>query len=182
MKDDTPISYVLDRENKIIKIPFYTKMKWNKQICSLVGATNTVEVCNAKEFEIDNINLKKWKYTLNILLNKKKKPSTFDYDKYEKDLKEILDYIYEKIAQEYNLYFNLTNELKDIINESLISIEYKEKAIIELLKLLRFNSKNANFKHIKHSLAFGKKNDRVIEHATLITQSVAGLKERTYEF
>ena len=182
MKDDTPISYVLDRENKILKIPFYTKMKWNKQICSLVGATNTVEVCNAKEFEIDNINLKKWKYTLNILLNKKKKPSTFDYDKYEKDLKEILDYIYEKIAQEYNLYFNLTNELKDIINESLISIEYKEKAIIELLKLLRFNSKNANFKHIKHSLAFGKKNDRVIEHATLITQSVAGLKERTYEF
>jgi len=182
IKKDESISYVLDRENKILKIPFFTKMKWNEQICSLVGATDRVEVCNAKEFKIDKLNLKKWKYTLNILLNKKKKSNTFDYNKYENDLKEILNYIYEKVEREYNLYFNLTSELKDIIDESLISIEYEEKAIIELLKLLKFNSQTANFKHIKHSLAFGKKNDRTIDHATLITQSVTGLKERTYEF
>ena len=64
IKKDESISYVLDRENKILKIPFFTKMKWNEQICSLVGATDRVEVCNAKEFKIDKLNLKKWKYTL----------------------------------------------------------------------------------------------------------------------
>ena len=182
LENDIIISYVLDRESKILKIPFYTKIKWNDQICSLVGASDKVEVCNAREFKIDKINLNKWKYTLNILFNKKKKSDSFDYNKYENDLKEILNYIYEKISTEYNLYFNLADELKDIINESLISIEYEEKAIIELLKLLSFNSQNANFKYIKHSLAFGKKNGRIIDHATLITQSVTGLKERTYEF
>ena len=31
-------------------------------------------------------------------------------------------------------------------------------------------------------MAFGKKCSRTIDHATLITQSIAGLKERTYEF
>ena len=182
LENDTIISYVLDRENKILKIPFYTKIKWNDQICSLVGASDKVEVCNAREFKIDKINLNKWKYTLNILFNKKKKSDSFDYNKYENDLKEILNYIYEKISTEYNLYFNLTDELKDIINESSISIEYEEKAITELLKLLSFNSQNANFKYIERSLAFGKKNGRIIDHATLITQSVTGLKERTYEF
>lgn len=182
IKNDESISYVLDRENKIVKIPFFTKMKWNEQICSLVGATDRVEVCNAKEFKIDKLNLKKWKYTLNILLNKKKKSNTFDYNKYENDLKEILNYIYEKVEHEYNLYFNLTSELKDIIDESLISIEYEEKAIIELLKLLKLNSQNASFKHLAHSSEFGRKKGRSIDHATLITQSVTGLKERTYEF
>ena len=182
LENDTLISYVFNRENKILKIPFYTKIKWNDQICSLVGASDKVEVCNAREFRIDKINLNKWKYTLNILFNKKKKSDSFDYNKYENDLKEILNYTYEKISTEYNLYFNLTDELKDIINESLISIEYEEKIIIELLKLLKFNSKYSNFKYLKHTSTFGRKTDRIIDHATLITQSVTGLKERTYEF
>ena len=182
LENDTIISYVLDHENKILKIPFYTKIKWNDQICSLVGASDNIEVCNARELKIDKINLNKWKYTLNILFNKKKKSDSFDYNKYENDLKEILNYIYEKISTEYKLYFNLTDELKDIINESLISIGYEEKAIIELLKLLKFNSKYSNFKYLKHTSTFGRKNERTIDHATLITQSVTGLKERTYEF
>ena len=97
-------------------------------------------------------------------------------------LKETVHYIYEKVEREYNLYFNLTSELKDIIDESLISIEYEEKAIIELLKLLKLNSQNASFKHLAHSSEFGRKKGRSIDHATLITQSVTGLKERTYEF
>lgn len=182
LEKDTDISYILDEQNKILKIPFYTKLVWNKQICSLVGATDKVEVCNARELKIDKLNLCNWKYTLNVLLNKKKKIESFDWDKYEGDLKEILNYIYEKISKEYNLYFNLTNELQAIIDASLVSIEYEEKAIIELIKLLKFNSQTANFKYLGHSMAFGKKNDRMIDHAVLITQSVTGLKENTYEF
>lgn len=182
LEKDTDISYILDEQNKILKIPFYTKLVWYKQICSLVGATDKVEVCNARELKIDKLNLCSWKYTLNVLFNKKKKMESFDWDKYEGDLKEILNYIYEKISKEYNLYFNLTNELQAIIDASLVSIEYEEKAIIELIKLLKFNSQTANFKYLGHSMAFGKKHNRIIDHAVLITQSVTGLKENTYEF
>lgn len=182
LEKDTDISYILDEQNKILKIPFYTKLVWDKQICSLVGATDKVEVCNARELKIDKLNLCSWKYTLNVLFNKKKKMESFDWDKYEGDLKEILNYIYEKISKEYNLYFNLTNELQAIIDASLVSIEYEEKAIIELIKLLKFNSQTANFKYLGHSMAFGKKHNRIIDHAVLITQSVTGLKENTYEF
>ena len=80
------------------------------------------------------------------------------------------------------MYYNLKDELRNIIDDSKQTIEKTEIAIIELLKLLKFNSKNANFKHLNHSSAFGKKNDRIIDHAKLITQSVTGLKEQIYEF
>ena len=79
LEKDTDISYILDEQNKILKIPFYTKLVWNKQICSLVGATDKVEVCNARELKIDKLNLCNWKYTLNVLLNKKKKIESFDF-------------------------------------------------------------------------------------------------------
>ena len=35
------------------KIPFNSLIDWDGQICMLVGATDTVEVCNGKEFQID---------------------------------------------------------------------------------------------------------------------------------
>lgn len=182
LDDDVNISFIKDTNDNILKIPFYTKMSWNKQICSLVGATDKVEVCNAREFKINKNNAKKWKYTLNILLNKKKKKDDFDYIKYDNDLNEINAYIYSKIKKEYDLYKNLSDELKEIIELSNSSIENKEKLIIELLKLLKYNSVNANFKYLDHSMAFGRKHHKTISNATLIIQSAAGLKERTYEF
>ena len=56
--------------------------------------------------------------------------------------------------------------------------------IIQLLNLLKFNSVNANFKFLgqKYSSAFGKKNGRIIEHATIISKSVTGIRESRYEF
>ena len=167
------------------KIPFYSIIDWEGQICSLVGATDKVEVCNAIEFKINKINQIKWKYTLNRLFNKKDK--CIENSLYNQQLDELFTYIINKIENEYKLYCNLLPELKKYINiDSLnnISIEDKEKVLFELFKLLKFNSACANLKTLgsKASSAFGKKNDRIISNAAIINKSVTGLKERRYEF
>lgn len=168
------------------KIPFYSIINWDGQLCSLVGATSTVEVCNCKEFNISKENQMKWKYSLNRLFNYKKYKDIDDAI-YSSQLNEILYYVIEKMDKEYKLYNNLLEELKGYLDKNAIDnydITLKEKTLLELFKLLKFNSACANLKHLnsKASIAFGKKNDRVIEHAIIINKSVTGLKERRYEF
>lgn len=171
---------------KIIKnkIPFYTTFNWNNQICSLVGATDKVEVCNATEFKIKKENQIKWKYTLNRLFNHK---NCIDDSTYDIQLNELFNYITDKIHNEYKLYENLLPELKKYINQDVldsISISDKEKTLLELFKLLKFNSACANLKVLNKdaSMAFGKKHSRIISNAIVINKSVTGLKERKYEF
>ena len=86
---------------------------------------------------------------------------------YNEQLDELFDYIIVKIEKEYKLYCNLLSELKNYINiDSLnnISIEDKEKVLLELFKLLKFNSACANLKILDNhaSSAFGKKHSRII--------------------
>lgn len=182
------ISNLLNVDNKdsikIVrdKIPFYTVLNWNGKMCSLVGATDRVEVCNAKEFNISKENQIKWKYTLNRLFNN---ISNIEDDLYNKQLIEIINYVINKIEKEYMLYQNLVPELKGYLTDlENISIENKEKVLLELFKLLKFNSATANLKFLNSnaSIAFGKKNDRIIEHAIIINKSVTGLMEYRNEF
>ena len=167
------------------KIPFYSVLNWKGQICSLVGATDKVEICNAIEFQIDKTNQIKWKYTLNRLFNNKTKG--IENALYNEQLNELFNYIINKIEKEYKLYCNLLPILKSYINTNTlndISINNKEKIILELFKLLKFNSSCANLKTLdsQASSAFGKKNKKIISNATIIYKSVTGLKERKYEF
>lgn len=164
-------------------IPFYATLNWNGQICSLVGATDKVEVCNALEFFLDKAHMMKFKNTLNRLLNKKNK--VIDDIDYEKNITELIEYIYSKFTNNYKLYSNLSEELRTIIYDNIdCSLENKEKLIIQLLGLLKCNSVNANLKFLnsKYSMAFGKKHGRTIEHAIITNKSVTGIKESTYEF
>ena len=179
----------IDDYNKITiikdKIPFYSILDWNGQLCSLVGATAKVEVCNCTQFNISKENQIKWKYALNRLFNCNK--DLIDDELYNNYLDEIIDYVIEKIEKEYKLYSNLVNELKGYLNKDMlneISIEIKEKTLLELFKLLKFNSACANLKLLNSqaSIAFGKKHGRTIEHATIINKSVTGLRTRRYEF
>ena len=179
------INYVknlLDAEEAEIvkdKIPFNTILNWNEALCSLVGATDKVEVCNAKEFQIDKEHMKRWKKTLVRLF--KNKVDLVENNQYEKDLEEVLQYILEKVEKEYVLYQNLLDEMKQMFKKDL-TCEEKEKAIIEMLKLLKFNSACANLKFLNASTAFGRKEKRIIDHATIITQSTTGLWYSKYEF
>lgn len=180
LKDNDTIEIIKDR------IPFYSIIDWDGQICSLVGATDKVEVCNAKEFIIDKKHVQEWKYTLNRVLNGKENDKLTD-DVYNKQLSEIAVYIVEKLEKEYKLYNNLLGDMKNhfqIDNIDSLTVHEKEIIIIQMFRLLKFNSECANLKELdnKLSMAFGKKEKRIIEHGKIIYYSVTGLYEDIYEF
>ncbi len=166
------------------QIPFHSIINWNGQICSLVGASDYVEVCNAIEFNFDKKFMKIHKYALKKLYDKK---YTKEVDDYEHSLDNIITYIVDKMESKYCLYSNLIGDLKDMVNYKNyenFDIETKENIIKQLFNLLKFNSTTANFKFLnpKYSTAFGKKHGRTIEHATIISKSVTGIRESKYEF
>lgn len=165
-------------------IPFYSLLNWDGQICYLTGASDTVEVCNAKEFHFSKEFMIQHKDALHRLFHQKK--NAVDDETYECHLTDIIIYIVKKIEKEYQLYQNLILDLKKMIHFSdlsLLSLAQKETVIIELMRLLKCSSENANFKFLneKYSSAFGKKNGRIISNTTVITKSVTGIKENTYE-
>ena len=128
--------------------------------------------------------MKEHKYALKKLYDNKYK---LDIEDYERKLEEIITYIVDKVENKYKLYDNLVDELKKIVNYknySELNLEEKENIIKQLMNLLKCNSTNANFKFLnsKYSSAFGKKNDRIVDHATIISKSVTGIRESRYEF
>lgn len=167
------------------KIPFFSLLNWDGQLCYLVGATDKVEVINGKELHFDKDFMKKHKHSLNKLINNVK--MKIDEERYEKDLNDVIIYIVNKIDNDYLLYKNLIPELKKMINFEnidILTLEDKEKTIIELLHLLKCDSKTANFKFLNsnYSMAFGKKDKRIINSSSIYNKSVTGIKENTYEF
>ena len=165
-------------------IPFYSIINWNGQICALVGASDKVEVCNAIEFNFDKKFMKSHKYALKKLYDNK---YTKEVENYDNRLNEIITYIVDKIENEYKLYNNLVNDLKIMVNYDKydgLSMEEKENVIKQLLGLLKFNSTTANFKFLnqKYSSELGRKKSRVIDHATIISKSVTGIREAKYDF
>ena len=192
----------LDKNSKIEiikdKIPFNALLNWEGQICYLVGATDKVEVCNAKEFIIDAKHLNKWKYTLSKLLNnqrfypdalaQKLNISENEIDKkYSEDLSEIILYIVEKVKKEYKLYENLIPNMEEMFKTNNINtLETSEKEIIikQMFNLLKPNSLTANLKQLnsKYSMAFGKKHNRIISHMKIINKSVTGIYGVENEF
>ena len=160
------------------KIPFYSLMKWDNQICYLVGASDKVEVCNGKQFKYDKEFMKENKYALNKLFNKKDNVMLTNY---EEKLDDIINYIVDNIQNGYALFDNIIPELKLMINYgdySIFSIEEKERIIKELTNLLNCRSENANFKFLneKYSSEFGRKKGRIINHMELYSKSTSGLK------
>ncbi len=167
-------------------IPFYSEFNWNGQVCALVGASDKVEVCNAKQFQLTSNEMRHYKLMLSRLLNGRKK--LIDDAVYSRYLSDFIDLIINKVEKEYVLYQNLVSDMKIMFSikdeEVKLEIEAKEKVIIQLLKLLKCDSDTANLKFLdnSYSMAFGKKNGRIIDHATIINKSVTGLRSRRNEF
>ena len=165
------------------KIPFYSLLNWNNQLCYLIGASDKVEVCNAIEFKYRKDFMRNNKYVLNKIFNGK---DSDKIDDYSLSLDSVINYIIDSMENDYKLFTNLIIDLKNMTNNgdySIFSIEQKEKIIKELTKLLNIKSDNANFKFLndKYSSAFGKKNDRIIEICNIVCESPAGLRKKNYE-
>ena len=165
------------------KIPFYSLLNWDNQLCYLIGASDKVEVCNAIEFKYRKDFMRNNKYVLNKIFNGK---DSDKIDDYSLSLDSVINYIIDSMKNDYKLFTNLIIDLKNMTNNgdySIFSIEQKEKIIKELTKLLNIKSDNANFKFLndKYSSAFGKKNDRIIEICNIVCESPAGLRKKNYE-
>ncbi len=183
----------LDSNNKIEiikdKIPFNTLLDWKGQICYLVGATeDTVEVCNAKEFNINKDNMIKWKYTFKRLFSENKnKEKIIDDVSYHVQIDEIIKYIIEKIEKKYELYKDLLPKINKMFGEQELpntTLENKEKIIKEMFKLLNTSSLTANMKswNKDYSTAFGRKNKKTINHVKIINKSITGIWVKENEF
>lgn len=167
------------------KIPFYSLLNWDGQVCYLVGASDYVEICNAKEFNYDKDFYKENKYILNKIFNNKNEE--INEEVYNNGLNKIIIYIVDKMEREYKLYSNFIGELKDIVKYSSLdslSIEDKENIIIQLTKLLNCKSDNANFKFLdnSYSSSFGRKHRKVISNFKLINVSTTGIRKSEHEF
>lgn len=119
-------------------------------------------------------------------------------DIFNQQIDELFKLIIKKASTDYPLYenvfdklckvdeenvFNNLNLVNKNINDKNIS---KKQVILELFKMLKFNSTNANLEKLKCSVKF---NDRVgrnpginIKNGIFIYKSVTGLRERKYEF
>lgn len=175
LEEDSAIEIIKD------KIPFNVIIDWEGKICSLTGATDKVEVCNGKEFIIDKKHLREWKYTLNRVLNGIKTEKLSE-ENYNQQLSDIISYILDKIEHEYKLYNDSLEEMKSMFRVN--SIKDKEIIIIQILRLLKFNSETANLKDLDEKLSktYGRRKEKNISHGKLIYKSVTGLYEDTYEF
>ena len=164
-----------------------------EEICYLVGATDKVEVCNAKEFIIDSKHLNKWKYTLNKLLNGKTFSKQYLIDKlncseeilenkYDIELSEIVIYIVDKVEKEYKLYSDLLDNMKEMFkyyNIETLTIEEKEIIIKQMLNLLKANSLTGNFKLLnsKYNDRYGRTRQKNIKSVKIINKSTTGIYE-----
>ena len=177
--DDNSLCHIISKP-----LPFYSLIDWDGQLGYLVGASDTVELCNGKEFQYDKKFYKENKYILNKLFNDKN--YNISQANYNDGLNKIISYIINRIEKEYKLFSNLVGELKTMVdcnNLDRYSIEEKENIIKQLTKMLNCKSKNANFKFLntKFSSAFGKKDNRIITNCKVITKSITGIKESFYE-
>ena len=91
--------------------------------------------------------------------------------------------MYKRQEKEYVLYQNLVSDMKRFFhyaNPNELSLEEREKGIIELFKLLSCNSLCANLKVLNkdYSKTFGRKNEKVIDQTTFVNISPSGLYRR----
>ena len=163
-------------------IPFYTLLNLNGQICYLIGARSNyaeVEVVNGKEFKFDKDSMIRYKYSLNRLFNGRRQE--IDDDKYNNDLINIIEYIVEKMNKEYKLYKKQVSDLKEKIGyEDLINFskEEKEKIIIELMKLLKYDGEYPNLNFLNLPSEFGRKRVSKIENCIIYNKSKTGIRCR----
>ncbi len=165
----------------VTKIPFNTILDIDGKLCSIVGASKTAEICNAKEFKISKEKMKRWKHCLNHLLKNVALPEN-EKDLYDTHLNEIKDYILLKMENEYDLFKDLVPIIRNKIDDIELNTEIMERVIKELFNLLKFNSTAANLEVIGLISRFGRKAGLSIKNFKILTSSPAGTRKDTHEF
>lgn len=163
------------------KIPFNTILDIDGKLCSIVGASTSAEICNAKEFKISKEKMKRWMHSLNHLLKNVVIPEK-EKNLYDVHLNEIKDYILLKMENEYDLFKDLVPTIRNKMDDIELNTETIERVIKELFNLLKFNSTAANLEAIGLTSRFGRKSKQSIKNFKTITSSPAGTRKDTHEF
>ena len=169
---------------KIIKtiIPFNTLIKYNGQEVYLTG---NGELMNAYEIKINKENMKKWKYTLNLILNNKSipkydnKPIIAD-DEVDLQMNDIIEFLLS-LECKIPLYKSSINKVKNI-NITFLDFDTKKKLVLELFKMLSSSKNNADLKFIGGTEREGRLTFSNINNGVITFKSTTGLKESKYEF
>lgn len=184
-------SHLGTKKFKILKdkIPFETMINYKGQLTYIKGYGNANKDCtlsNAFELKISKELMKKWKYTLNKIINEKNIPIVNNLpiiteEEMHNHLIEILNYLFSQ-KNNFVLFENIINKIENNIDINRLSDEKLIKIIIEILKMFKCTSDNANLKDFGLSSRLGMLNGKVLTTGTLIFKSTTGIKERRYEF
>ena len=129
--------------------------------------------------------MKKWKYTLNLILNNKSipkydnKPIIAD-DEVDLQMNDIIEFLLS-LECKIPLYKSSINKVKNI-NITFLDFDTKKKLVLELFKMLSSSKNNADLKFIGGTEREGRLTFSNINNGVITFKSTTGLKESKYEF
>lgn len=167
-------------------IPFETMILYKEQLVYLKGYSTShknCELANAVELKIPKEKMKKWKYILNKILNKRKIPDNkqLSLEELRKGSLEILYFLLEK-KLEYPLLCKEIDKIKEHIDIEKLAQNEIEQIIVEIVKMYSCSSLNANLSAFGLGDRMGRLSGYNVDSGIIINKSVTGLRTRKYEF
>lgn len=176
---------------KIIKdfIPYEILINYKGQDVYIKGyslAAKGCEISNALQLKLPKEKVKKWKYVLNNVINKKDIPKNnmipiLNENEVSGIMQEIISYLYEQ-KKDYPLFSNEIVKIENKINLEELNCEELAKIILELFKIYHCNSVNGNLKEFGLGGRIGRLSGNSITEGIIISKSITGIKESKYEF
>ena len=161
-------------------IPYETEMIYKNQNVYIKGYSTSHKNCelsNASQLKIRKEYMLKWNNALAYILNNNK---SYEIEAY-KHSDDIIKYLLS-LENEYPLFAKEIIKIKEQLDFSDLTLQDKQKIIIELFKLFHCNSVNANLKMFGLSDRIGRLSGYNINDGIIINKSVTGIKESYYEF
>ncbi len=171
------------------KIPFEVLIDYKKQKVYIKGysiANKGCELCNAHQLKIPKEKMKKWKYVLNKVLNQidipmEKGIPIVSNDEMITIMLEIITYLYQQ-KENYPLFVNEINRIEKTLVLRNLDYDALAKIIIQLFTIYHCNSVNGNLKEFGLKDRIGRLSGKNIESGIIISRSITGIREDSYEF
>lgn len=161
-------------------IPYEVEMIYKNQNVYVKGYSiknKVCEVANARQLKIKKDYMLKWNKALEYILNNNKSYE-IEAIKYSND---IIKYLLS-LENEYPLFAKEIIKIREKLNLSVLTLQDKQKIIIELFKLFHCNSVNANLSTYNLGDRIGRLSGNNITSGVIINKSSTGIKESYYEF
>ncbi|MGN1337829.1 MAG: type II CRISPR RNA-guided endonuclease Cas9 [Candidatus Coprovivens sp.] len=177
------LSSLEDFEIMIDRIPFESLYNHKGQDVYIKGysiAKKSCEVSNAFQLKISKDRMKKWKNTLNVILNKNSSFAVNNEENIDVAIN-IIEFLYS-LKEKYPLFEREITKIEESINLCNCSFEELSKIITELLKIYHCNSINGNLKEFGLGDRIGRLSGINIDGANFKFNSITGFWEKWYEF